>query len=213
MKTTDWTNHTSASRVGISRGSIARRLTTGLMASATLLLLPVITPQAQHPTVTMQTLLDRIQIEELLVRYYDDLSRGARHALSDYFTEDAVLDVDGTVATGHAEIGALYQRPDADEASEFPEMGPVRRMNMLLSNPIIEVDGDTATAHVIWTGIMNEGIGTSPHVYEQGREFSELRKVDGRWLISRRYVSSDGRPPNRFDETYYPREHRPSDDE
>jgi hypothetical protein len=164
---------------------------------------------AQHQMVTMETLLDRIQIQDLLTLYYDDLSRGAGHELADYFTEDAVLDVDGTIATGHEEIAALYGRPPEQDVQREPgPMGPVRRMNMLLTNPIIEVNGDTATAHVIWTGIMNEGIGERPGVYEQGREYSEFVKRDGRWLISRRYVSTDGRPPNRFDETYYPREHR-----
>ncbi len=125
-------------------------------ATAVLALMPMSGP-AQHQMVTMETLLDRIQIQDLLTLYYDDLSRGAGHELADYFTE---------------------------------------------------INGDTATAHVIWTGIMNEGIGERPGVYEQGREYSEFVKRDGRWLISRRYVSTDGRPPNRFDDTYYPREHR-----
>ena len=61
--------------------------------------------------VTMETLLDRIQIEDFLTRYYYDLSVGKAKELAEYFTEDAVLDVDGMVAKGHAEIAKLYQRP------------------------------------------------------------------------------------------------------
>jgi hypothetical protein len=179
------------------------------LAAATVFSVVPLAALAQHQMVTMETLFDRIYIQDFLTLYYDDLSRGAGHALADYFTEDAVLDVDGTVATGHAEIAALYGRPPEQDARREPgPQGPVRRSQMLLTNPIIEVHGDTATAHVIWTGVLNEGIGTVPTLYEQGREYTELVKRDGRWLIQRRYISSDSGLPDRFDATYYPREHR-----
>jgi hypothetical protein len=77
---------------------------------------------------------------------------------------------------------------------------------MLLTNPVISVEGDKATAEVIWTGVMNEGVGKPPALFEQGREYSELRKVRGRWLISKRCISSDSGTPDRFDATYKPRE-------
>ena len=63
---------------------------------------------ASAQQVTMKTLLDRIQIEDLLVRYYYDLSMNKAHEMSEYFTEDAMLDVDGTIAHGRAEIEKLY---------------------------------------------------------------------------------------------------------
>ena len=77
---------------------------------------------------------------------------------------------------------------------------------MLLTNPIITINGNTATAHVIWTGVMNEGIGKLPQIVEQGREDTELVKQNGKWLIKRRYITADGRMPNRFDKNYKPRE-------
>jgi ketosteroid isomerase-like protein len=156
--------------------------------------------------VTMETLLDRIQIEDLLTRYYYDLAVGKAHELADYFTEDAVLDVDGVVAKGHAEIAKLYTRP-AGEPSPAAK-AQYRRGNMLLTNPIINVEGNIATAHLIWTGVTNEGVGKPPSVYEQGREYTELRKVKGKWLVSRRFISSDSGLPDRFDATWKPREHR-----
>jgi len=54
---------------------------------------------------------------------------------------------------------------------------------------------------------MNEGLGQTPSLHEQGREYSELRKVNGKWLISVRYITSDSGLPDRFDATYQPREH------
>lgn len=164
-------------------------------------------PQLEDRPVTMETLLDRIQIEDFLTRYYYDLSVGKSHELADYFTEDALLDVDSTVARGHAEIGKLYERPEG--AAEAPVTTAQRRRgHMLLTNPIINVEGDRATVHVLWTGVMNEGLGKAPSLYEQGREYSELRKVNGKWLISVRYITSDSGLPDRFDATYQPREHR-----
>jgi hypothetical protein len=175
-----------------------------VFAATTAILLLSLTQPVLAQQVTTNTLLDRIQIEDLLTRYYYDLSRSNAHELSEYFTEDALLDVDGTVAKGRAEIARLYQNP-APKSKE-PAPAPGRRMHMLLSNPIIAVKGNTATAHVIWTGVMNEGIGKLPQIVEQGREDDELVKQNGKWLIKRRYITADGRMPNQFDKNYKPRE-------
>ena len=74
-----------------------------LIVAGFAMLAPFASLQAQD--VTMETLLDRIQIEDFLTRYYYDLSNGKAHELAEYFTADAVLDVDSMVARGHAEIG------------------------------------------------------------------------------------------------------------
>lgn len=167
---------------------------------ATLLLIFTGTASAQ---VTMETLLDRIQIEDLLVRYYYDLAQGNAHEMSEFFTEDALLDVDSTIAHGRNEIEALYGVGPARD----PNAAPRPQNHMLLTNPVIEIDegGNRAVAHVVWTGIKNDGVGKPPSLYEQGREDTELRKVNGKWLISKRYISSDSGTPDRFDETYVPR--------
>jgi ketosteroid isomerase-like protein len=189
------------------------RFNAGLAFVAALTLLPLAgTALAQEQNykqiltdrpVTEKTLLDRINIQDFLTRYYYDLSVGKAHELAEYFTEDAVLDVDGMVAKGHKEIAKLYERP----APTTPPKG-YRRGNMILSNPIINVEGDVATAHLLWTGVMNEGVGKAPTIYEQGREYTELKKVKGKWLISRRFISSDSGLPDKFDATWKPREHR-----
>jgi ketosteroid isomerase-like protein len=173
-------------------------------AVSTAILIVSLTQPLIAQQVTMETLLDRIQIEDLLTRYYYDLSRSNAHELSEYFAEDALLDVDGTIAKGRAEIAKLYQSPAPD--SKEPASAPARRMHMLLSNPIIKINGNMATAHLIWTGVMNEGIGKLPQIVEQGREDTELVKQNGKWLIKRRYITADGRMPNRFDKNYKPRE-------
>ena len=159
-------------------------------------------PQASLPAptaaqqVTMETLLDRIQIEERRVRYYYDLSMGKAHEMSEYFTEDAMLDV-GRHRRQRAcrGIEKLYAGGPARDASR-------PRNHMLLTNPVIEIKGTRAQAHVLWTGVSNKGVGETPSLYEQGREDTELVKVNGKWLVSKRYISSDSGLPDRFDQTF-----------
>ena len=178
------------------------RIIQAFAVTATILLISLTQPVSAQQ-VTMATLLDHVQIEDLLTRYYYDLSGSKAHELSEYFTEDALLDVDGTVAKGRAEIAKLYSpAPNPKQ----PAPAPNRRMHMLLNNPIITIKDNTATAHLIWTGVMDEGIGKLPQIAEQGREDDELVKQNGKWLIKRRYVTADGRMPNRFDKNYKPRE-------
>lgn len=177
------------------------RIFRALTASTAFLLLPMAAPvQAQQ--VTMETLLDRIQIEDFLVRYYYDLTMGKAHEMSEYFIEDALLDVDSTVANGRAEIERLYGGGSGRPADAAPRP----HNGMLLTNPVIEITGNKAHAHVIWTGIINKGVGEPPSLYEQGREDTELVKVNGKWMISKRYISSDSGTPDRFDETFVQRD-------
>jgi hypothetical protein len=173
-----------------------------MAARLALLLLLSFTMPVRAQQVTMETLLDRIQIEDLLTRYYYDLSQGKSHELSDYFTEDAMLDVDGTIAHGRAEIARLYGSGPARPANAAPRP----QNHMVLTNPVIEVRGNRAMAHVIWTGVSNAGVGKPPTITEQGREDSELVKVNGKWLIKRRYISSDSGLPDRFDKTFKQRD-------
>ncbi len=173
-----------------------------LAAAAMLLIGTPFTALAQDGIVTQATLLDRIQIEDLLTGYYVDLTSGNGHDLSKYFTEDAVLDVNGTVTEGRAAIEKMYSSLDAGEAN----LGG--KVHMLLSNPVIRISGDTAKAWLIWTGVMNDNIRMSPRLLEQGREYSELVRRNGRWYIKKRYITADSGLPALWDKTYKPRDFR-----
>jgi len=159
-------------------------------------------PAVAGETVTQETLLDRIQIEDLLVRYYVDMSAGKSHDLAQYYTEDAILDVNGNISKGRAAIEKLYGGTEGGRPAQ------AGRMHMILSNPVISVDGNTAKAWVVWTGVMNDNIRTAPRLLEQGREYDELVKRNGRWYIQKRFVTADSGMPAMWDSTYKPREHR-----
>lgn len=157
---------------------------------------------ADEKLVTQKTLLDRIQIEDMLVKYYVDLSSGSGHNLAEYYTEDAILDVNGTEYSGRKTIEKLYNSVGDGEANLSG------KMHMLLNNPVISVEGDKATAWLIWTGVMNDDIKKPPRFMEQGREFDELVKIKDRWYIKKRYVTADSALPDMWDATYKPRKFR-----
>lgn len=141
---------------------------------------------AADKVLTQETLLDRIQIEDMIVKYYVDMSAGKSHDLSLYYTEDAVLDVNGLISTGREAIEKLYAGFGGSEAPAFKGA-----LHMLLNNAIVNVDGNNATIWVVWTGFINEDIKGAPKILEQGTEFDELVKVNGKWLIKKRYITAD----------------------
>jgi hypothetical protein len=145
-------------------------------------------------TTTAETLLDRIQIEDLLYNYYALLGRNGDN-YDDFFTEDCVLDINGRVFKGRANIHSAY----APSEGAIPLTG---KFHMLLNNPRITVKGDTATADMIWTGILQDNVRMAPRLVEQGREHDELVKKNGRWLFKHRVITADSGLPPIYDATY-----------
>jgi ketosteroid isomerase-like protein len=150
------------------------------------------------PQTTMQTLLDRILIEDLVTSYYSNLGGGG-HGFSDYYTDDAVFDL----------CGKIYKGKDGIEQS-YKDLGgtnPIPRgtFHMMLTNPQISVTGDTAVATFIWTGILNEQVKAPPRFIEQGREYDRLVKRNGQWRISYRAVIADSGLPDFCDASHTPR--------
>lgn len=156
---------------------------------------------AQGDSAGDSMLADRIAIEDMITRYYAHLGTDDAGAFGDYYTEDATFDVNGVVSTGREEIEALYANMD-EEGDSVANQGV---FHMVLSNPVIEVNGDRATARFLWTGILNPDPKAPPQLAEHGREYDRLVKRDGQWLIEKRVVIADSALPERFAATYQPR--------
>jgi hypothetical protein len=148
-----------------------------------------------EPAMTPGALLDRAQIEDILVDYYGHLGPGGSD-FGSFYVEDGVLDVNGIVAQGRQGIEGLY----AKVAQGTPRRSGTFRM--LLTNPKIVVNGESATADVIWTGINSPTVSAAPQFIEQGREHDELVKRGGRWYFKHRIITSDGGLPAMFEKTY-----------
>jgi hypothetical protein len=143
---------------------------------------------ADDAAVALTALLDRAQIEDMLVDYYGQLGAG-RHDFGAFYAEDGVLDVNGLIAQGRQGIEDIYKKLAAGAP------GRKGTFRMLLTNPKIVVHGDAATADVIWTGVNSESATATPQIVEQGREHDELVKLRGHWYFKRRVITSDGGLP------------------
>ncbi len=90
------------------------------------------------------------------------------------------------MAQGEKAIEELYRKVGAGT----PKRAGTFRM--LLTNVKVVVNGDTATADSLWTGINNETLTMAPRFIEQGTEHDELVKRSGKWLFRHRVITSDG---------------------
>jgi hypothetical protein len=182
----------TCSAAGLKREAFGRLAQACAALALIVTALPVL---AQRPATTLAALLDRAQIEDMLVDYYANLG-GAGRGFGSYYTEDGVLDVNGIIAHGRAGIEDLYKKT----AEGTPRLRGTFRM--LLTNTKIVVRGDSATADAIWTGIRSETPKATPQFVEQGREHDELVKRGGQWLFRHRVITSDGGLPAMFEKTY-----------
>lgn len=138
--------------------------------------------------------LDKLEIREVIersMRYVDD-ENGDRYA--ELFTVDAVLQLASTVFAGRAEIRAMF-----DGRTRLPDW---REPGGLLlhpggahcgSNPIIDVDGDDATAETDMIVLTRDDDGRAK-ITLVARYRDRFQRVDGRWLIACRTGVSIARP-------------------
>ena len=86
------------------------------------------------------------------------------------------------------------------------KLSPARRVVYAASLVFaIVVNGDSATAHVIWTGVNSASVKALPQILEQGREQDALVKRDGHWYFKHRVITTDGGLPAMFENTYQKR--------
>jgi 3-phenylpropionate/cinnamic acid dioxygenase small subunit len=132
---------------------------------------------------------DILEIQRLLVDYGVHLDARDLHAYSRLFCEDG----EWTGPTGNA-IG-----PDAIRAmleSRLPGNPPAPGETTwhLLANPTVDVDGDAATARVMWV-LLRRDAGDRPGIAVTGHYEDVLAREDGRWRFRRRESFVDaGRP-------------------
>src|SRR5580692_9069435 len=101
---------------------------------------------AEQPATTLQTLLDKQQIQDMLVDYYAHLGKGEED-FGRYYLPDGVINVNGLKGQGEAAIKDVYKKIGAGT----PKRPGV--FKMLLTNVSIVVNGNTATADTLWTGV------------------------------------------------------------
>src|SRR4029450_9393503 len=133
-------------------------------------------PMSSEEAARLQRLEDVAEIDRLIVDYARHLDTRDLHAYSRLFWADGEWGGN----TGHA------QGPDAIQAMleerlppNPPAPGPTS--SHVVSNPVIDVDGDPATASVTWALIRRAADEDQPELALLGHYDDVLAREDGRW--------------------------------
>jgi uncharacterized protein (TIGR02246 family) len=123
---------------------------------------------------------DRDEIRQLIARYCHLVDTHQTQAWVSLFSEDALLVIGDRRTQGHDALTALCNGLVA-----LYEKQPMRHV---VDNVVVDVDGDVATAQS-YLQIVSPG---SPPVFMQsGRYHDQLRRADGRWVFTERYMEPD----------------------
>jgi hypothetical protein len=164
-----------------------KALTSGLLG--TVLAVALLPPaNAAEGMTTPNTLLDRIQIEDMMIEYYWAFSAKEGHDIKKYWAEDGEFNVGDHVVKGWAAIAAEYT-PRETATKDDP------KFVMLLGNPMIRVTGDTAVMDAIFTGYTSTDPTKAPIPSEQGTDHVEFVKIAGQWKIKKRELGTYGYVP------------------
>ncbi len=132
----------------------------------------------------LEVWLDKLEIRDVLERYMRYNDDRAADKIAALFHEDIRFQVMGNVVCGRDAVRAVF----AGAGTELPEWtspgalfkqpGSVH----LSSNPVIDVDGDTATAETDFL-VVSRGEDGRAKPTLVGRYRDEFRRVEGSWLI------------------------------
>ena len=148
--------------------------------------------RAQEGGFTAQVVIDRAEIEDLLQRYYANFGKAEGENFSAFYADDAQFVLGTRTYKGKAEIAAQYA--NVRSSGQSPAEGRFS-FNVLMTNPVITVHGNTATAQMIFTEIVMDTAKAPPRLLTQGREYDNLAKINGRWRFTKRQVVAGTTPP------------------
>jgi len=157
------------------------------------------------PPPELTELVDRAAIEDLFNDYYSQFGLNSQHDFVSYFTANGKLEVNGLVANNPDEIKAMYAQAGVSnngKAQKAEGAVPEGVSEMMYTNLRIRLQGDTAVATLLWHSVKSDLLTSAPKVTEYGRERTELVKQDGRWLISKRVILSEGGMPEGLLKSY-----------
>ena len=136
---------------------------------------------------------DRAMIEDLQARYLFAFDWGDAQSYANTFAEDGILNYGGGVFKGRQAIRAFMQPSGEQGRPKTPEGERPRVGRHIISNIVVNIDGDRATSQAYWTHMTTgpTGYGTVDFF---GHYEDELVKVNGEWLFSKRHIYNEAIP-------------------
>jgi len=139
--------------------------------------------------------IDKLEIREVIERSVRCIDNQDSDGLALLFEPDGVLQLAGTVFAGHDALRGMFRGGGA--AARWTEPGHLLEQpggTHLTSNPVIDVEGDVATAETDMLTVKRGDDGRAV-ITLLARYRDRLRRADdGRWLFSSRTGVSAGVP-------------------
>ena len=153
---------------------------------------------ARSEEVNAETLVDRLQIQDLITRYYNNFGRENAENFADFYADDAELILGDRHFKGRDGIMEAYGRAPG----QAPRPPPPPRYSFIVAvdNPLIVVHGKTATAQLVYTEYVIEKQGDPAKVITQGKEYGTFVKVDGHWRYKTRQIKGGTELPEGWKE-------------
>jgi hypothetical protein len=130
-------------------------------------------------TLSLQEISDRLEIQELLVRYSHCIDTQNIDGLDQVFTSDAHID--------YSALGGAVGDLESTKTFLRKSMAMFKSTQHMISNIILEFDGDTATGRTLCHNPMVLGKGEEEHVFVCGLWYlDKLVRTDAGWRIRER---------------------------
>jgi len=128
---------------------------------------------------SLQEISDRIELNDLIVRYSYAIDNRDFDALDDIFTEDAIID--------YTAMGGARGTVPETKAYLTAALARFTGFQHLVATTIVKIEGDTATARTICHNPMMMMHKGAEHIFFCGLWYNdEFRRTDKGWRISHR---------------------------
>lgn len=147
----------------------------------------------QPDPAAVQEMIDKIEIGELQSRYMFAIDWQDAEVYASVFTEDATLEWPEGSAQGREAIKKMivglkeYRR----KLAEFAAPTKAASLRHFVTNRIIKVDGDRATAVAYWMDINNDNQIRMPYIPGYGHYEDELIRTADGWRFTSRKVFNE----------------------
>ncbi len=149
----------------------------------------LVTPMGVNAQANLGAYEDRIAVEDVMARYVWAVDSLDPEGYVAVFTEDAIIDSNGSISKGHEEIRkivtGLIQRRDDNKAKGLP----ASNLHHVISNVRISFQKPGEALHLsYWQTVIRDKDGKMTAA-AMGRSEDQLVKRNGKWLIQSRKLT------------------------